>query len=210
MFSGHRCGELRADGKTRTASDYERSRFRKGRVHARAGAAAVLATEAPHAAAAATGPGLAAHLAFDPNDPNIVYDLVVTGGTVIDPAQKLNAKRDVVIKNSQIAALLGPGTPVTIVTLGLVDMRCHYYHQVSGIGLPTIASIGLAGDPINIGELFNIDYANVERCAKASQKIATSSWASKSGSRKTSSATTESSRYVARSKPRSLRARGRA
>jgi len=30
-----------------------------------------------------------------------------------------------------------------------------------------IASIGLAGDPIKIGELFNIDYADVERCAKA-------------------------------------------
>jgi dihydroorotase len=30
-----------------------------------------------------------------------------------------------------------------------------------------IASIGLAGDPIRVGELFNIDYADVERCAKA-------------------------------------------
>ena len=30
-----------------------------------------------------------------------------------------------------------------------------------------IAAIGLAGDPIAIGELFNIDYAQVDKCAKA-------------------------------------------
>jgi dihydroorotase len=128
--------------------------------------------------------------------------------------------RDVAIKNGQIAALLGRGAAVKslqsidaagkIVTPGLVDMHAHYYHQVSGIGLPAdemmgltatttgvdagdagystfpgfrhfivgaartrhfafvhIAAIGLAGDPIAIGELLNIDYAQVDKCAKA-------------------------------------------
>lgn len=186
--------------------------------NAAAAAAALIAAEAPRAAAAAALPAPLL-LSFDPHDPNIVYDLVVTGGTVLDPSQKLDAKRDVAMKNGQIAALLAPGTVVksvqtidasgNLVTPGLVDMHCHYYHQVSGIGLPAdemmhltmtttgvdagdagsstfsgfrhfvigqartrhfafvhIASIGLAGDPIKIGELFNIDYADVEKCAK--------------------------------------------
>jgi len=184
-----------------------------------AGAAAFIAGEPP-AAVAATAAKAASPLAFDPHAPNIVYDLVVTGATVVDPSQRLNAKRDIAMKNGQIAALLAPGTSVkstqsidaagNIATPGLIDMHCHYYHQVSGIGLPAdemmpltatttgvdagdagystfsgfrhfvigqartrhfafihIASIGLAGDPIKIGELFNIDYADVERCAKA-------------------------------------------
>ncbi len=184
-----------------------------------AGAAAFIAAETP-AAVAANAAKSAPPLAFDPHDPALVYDLVVTGGTVVDPSQRLNAKRDIAIKNGQIASLLAPGTSVktaqsvdaggNIATPGLVDMHCHYYHQVSGIGLPAdemmpltatttgvdagdagystfsgfrhfvigqartrhfafihIASIGLAGDPIKIGELFNIDYADVERCAKA-------------------------------------------
>jgi len=97
-----------------------------------------------------------------------------------------------------------------IVTPGLIDLHCHYYHQVSGIGLPAdemmgltstttgvdagdagytsfpgfrhhvigqartrlfafihISSIGLAGNPIKVGELLNIDYADVDACAKA-------------------------------------------
>lgn len=159
-------------------------------------------------------------LAFDPNDPNLKYDLLVTGGTVIDPAAKLHARRDVAIKNGQIAAV-APSIPAgraaqtydasgSYVAPGFVDMHCHYYHQVSGIGLPAdemmgttltttgvdagdagystfsgfrhwvigqsrtrlfafihISSIGLAGDPIAVGELLNIDYADVARCAKA-------------------------------------------
>ncbi|GAC1348857.1 MAG: amidohydrolase/deacetylase family metallohydrolase [Vulcanimicrobiaceae bacterium] len=186
--------------------------------NAAAGAAALIAAETPPAVAANAKSQPA--LAFDARDPHITYDLLVTGGDVIDPAQRLNGKRDVAIKNGQIAALLAPGTAVKtaqtidasgrIVTPGLVDMHCHYYHQVSGIGLPAdemmhltatttgvdagdagystfsgfrhfvigqartrhfafvhIASIGLAGDPIKVGELFNIDYADVDRCAKA-------------------------------------------
>ncbi|GAC1538496.1 MAG: hypothetical protein NVS2B17_12480 [Candidatus Velthaea sp.] len=159
-------------------------------------------------------------LAFNPNDPNIVYDLIVKSGTVVDPGQKLHAARDVAVKNGQIAALLAPGNTAksvqtidaagNIVTPGLIDMHSHYYHQVSGLGLPAdemmsltatttgvdagdagystfpgfrhfiigqartrhfafihIAAIGLAGDPIAIGELFNIDFAQVDKCAKA-------------------------------------------
>ncbi|GAC1617067.1 MAG: hypothetical protein NVS4B5_07580 [Vulcanimicrobiaceae bacterium] len=113
--------------------------------NAAAGATAFIASEAPRAVSAAGAPA-PSQLAFDPHDPNIVYDLVVAGGNVLDPSQKLDAKRDVAMKNGQIAALLAPGTAVKsaqtidasgdLVTPGLVDMHCHYYHQVSGLGLP--------------------------------------------------------------------------
>ncbi len=187
--------------------------------NAAAGAAALIATETLPVGAAGTSKA-PPPLAFDPHEANMTYDLVVTGGTVVDLSQRLNARRDIAVKNGQIAALLAPGTVVkaaqsieaagNVVTPGLVDLHCHYYHQVSGIGLPAdemmhlsatttgvdagdagystfsgfrhfiigqartrhfafihIASIGLAGDPIKVGEMFNIDYADVERCAKA-------------------------------------------
>jgi dihydroorotase len=159
-------------------------------------------------------------LAFDATDPNLKFDLLVTGATVVDPSQKLHARRDVAIKNGQIAAVAESIAPRrasqvfdatgAIVTPGLIDLHCHYYHQVSGIGLPAdemmgltstttgvdagdagytsfpgfrhhvigqsrtrlfafihISSIGLAGNPIKVGELLNIDYAEVDACAKA-------------------------------------------
>ncbi|MFN2461080.1 MAG: amidohydrolase/deacetylase family metallohydrolase [Candidatus Velthaea sp.] len=187
--------------------------------NALAGVGAVASSET--AAYAAPPPKSdAPQLNFDPHDPNIVYDLLVKGGTVVDPSQKLHAARDVAVKNGQIAALSAPGAAVkaaqtvdatgNIVTPGLIDLHCHYYHQVSGIGLPAdelmpltgtttgvdagdagystfsgfrhfvigqartrhfafihIASIGLAGDPLTVGELFNIDFADPVKCAKA-------------------------------------------
>jgi dihydroorotase len=187
-----------------------------------AAAATVSATSADAAPAqpgGAKGPG-GLPLAFDPKDPNLKYDLVVAGGTVIDPSQKLHARKDVGIKNGQIAAVADsiPASRATqiydaagnLVTPGFVDLHCHYYHQVSRIGLPAdemmgltatttgvdagdagystfsgfrhhvigqsrtrlfafihISAIGLTGDPIRIGELLNIDYADVDNCARA-------------------------------------------
>ena len=185
--------------------------------------AAVAATSATSVASAAPGGGEASReelpLAFDPKDPNVKFDLLVSGGTVVDPSQKLHARRDVGIKNGQIAAVAETiqaaraaqtfDATGTIVTPGLIDLHCHYYHQVSGIGLPAdemmgltstttgvdagdagystfpgfrhhvigqartrlfafmhISSIGLAGNPIKVGELLNIDYADVDACAK--------------------------------------------
>ncbi len=177
----------------------------------------IAAASEPQLLAAAQGE---ATLAFDPKDPKLKYDLLVSGGTVIDPSRKLHARRDVGIKNGQIAAVEATipaeravqryDATGTIVTPGWIDTHCHYFHQVSGLGLPAdemmpatlvttgfdagdagyasfpgfrhfiigqtrtrifafihIASIGLAGDPIKVGELFNIDYADVDGCAKA-------------------------------------------
>lgn len=65
------------------------------------------------------------------------YDLLLKGGTVVDPAQELNASRDVAIENGRIAAVepsistedANQVIDVTgkIVTPGLVDLHVHAY-----------------------------------------------------------------------------------
>ena len=84
--------------------------------------------------------------AFGPNDP---YDLIVRGGEVVDPNQNLRGKRDIGIRNAQIAAI-EPEIPATrgtqtldaagqLVLPGLVDFHAHV--------LPG-AGIGLSGDEL--------------------------------------------------------------
>jgi dihydroorotase len=65
------------------------------------------------------------------------YDLLIAGGHVIDPAQKLSAERDVAIRGgriARIAANIPPGqarqvfdAKGKIVTPGLIDMHTHVY-----------------------------------------------------------------------------------
>ncbi len=145
------------------------------------------------------------------------FDLVIRGGEVLDPSQKLRAKRDVGIRNAVIAALEPEiadsrakqllDARGKLVLPGLVDMHAHVYPQGSALGLPAdelvpytatttyvsagdagannfsalkhyivaqarsriyafvhISSIGLAGFPV--GEMLNIDYADVDLAAK--------------------------------------------
>jgi len=145
------------------------------------------------------------------------FDLVIKGGEVLDPSQKLRAKRDIGIKNAVIAALEPEiadsrakqlmDAKGKLVVPGLVDMHAHVYPQVSALGLPAdelvpytatttyvsagdagantfsalkhyivgqarsriyafvhISSIGLSGFPV--GEMLNIDYADVDAAAK--------------------------------------------
>ncbi len=165
-------------------------------------------------------PGMAAApppRGFNPNDLTLKYDLVIAGGEVIDPSQKLRARRDVGIKYGQIAAVV-PSIAADrstqridatgkLVMPGLVDLHTHLCPHL-GLGLPAdelvgitctttavsagdagfhtwgafrhlalpqsrtrlfafvhIASIGLAGG-LAPGEMLNIDYANVDGCAK--------------------------------------------
>jgi dihydroorotase len=110
------------------------------------GVAAAAATGIARAGPASAEGEQGLPLAFDATDRNLKFDLLVTGGTVVDPSQKLHARRDVAIKNGQIAAVAesiaaARATQVfeaagAVVTPGLIDLHCHYYHQVSGIGLP--------------------------------------------------------------------------
>ena len=74
------------------------------------------------------------------------YDLLVRGGTVIDPAQGLHTALDVAVRNGRIALLAEhiPGERArqvldahgALVTPGLVDLHTHVYPQGSAIGLP--------------------------------------------------------------------------
>jgi dihydroorotase len=74
------------------------------------------------------------------------FDLVIRGGEVLDPSQKLRARRDVGIRNAVIAALepeIADSRAKQIldargklVLPGLVDMHAHVYPQVSVLGLP--------------------------------------------------------------------------
>src|SRR5207244_8338641 len=157
---------------------------------------------------------------FDPADAALKYDLVIANADVLDPSQRLRGKRDIGIKNGQIAVL--SSTPIAadrgaqrydaggrLTTPGLVDLHTHYGPLIGAIGLPAdelvpitatttgvsagdagannfgalkhwvigqartrlfafvhISSIGLSGG-LAPGEMLNIDYANVDACARA-------------------------------------------
>src|SRR3989440_10066182 len=74
---------------------------------------------------------------FDPADATLKYDLVVANADVLDPSQRLRAKRDIGIKNGQIATLSSTPIPPEratqrydaagkLTTPGLVDLHTHH------------------------------------------------------------------------------------
>jgi dihydroorotase len=72
------------------------------------------------------------------------YDLVIRGGTLLDPAQSLNDRRDVAIKGGKVAAVaptISDAAAQTIdatgklVVPGLVDAHVHIYEGVSHYGI---------------------------------------------------------------------------
>jgi dihydroorotase len=92
---------------------------------------------------------------FDPADATLKYDLVIANADVLDPSQGLRGKRDVGIKNGQIAALSSTPIPAErstqrydaggrLTTPGLIDLHTHYgrssapsaYPQTSWYRLP--------------------------------------------------------------------------
>jgi dihydroorotase len=107
--------------------------------------------------------GRAVHAAMGPNDK---FDLVIKGGEVLDPSQKLRAKRDIGIRFGIVEALeseipaeralrvLDAGGK--LVTPGLIDLHSHVYPYGSALGIPadelvpfqattTVVSAGDAG-----------------------------------------------------------------
>ncbi len=85
---------------------------------------------------------------FNPGDPALKYDLVIANADVLDPAQRLRGRRDIGIKNGQIAALVAGTIPAEravqrydaqgrLTTPGLIDLHTHYGPLISGIGLPS-------------------------------------------------------------------------
>lgn len=146
------------------------------------------------------------------------FDLLVKGGRLIDPAQGIDAKRDIAIRSGTVAAVEPDIDPARadrvldasgrLVVPGLVDFHTHVYPYGSAIGIAPdelaplsatttavsagdagannlaglkrfisatartrvyafahIANFGLAGFPV--GEMLNIEHAEVENCARA-------------------------------------------
>ena len=74
-----------------------------------------------------------------------MYDLLIRGGTVIDPSQSIHALNDVAVEAGRIARI-APGIPVEeaarvidvpgkLVTPGLIDLHTHVYDGVNGNGV---------------------------------------------------------------------------
>ena len=74
-----------------------------------------------------------------------MYDLLISGGTVVDPAQGLNDRRDVAIAGGRVSAVAEHIDPAQarqvldasglLVTPGLVDVHVHVYDGVSHYGV---------------------------------------------------------------------------
>jgi dihydroorotase len=104
------------------------------------------------AAAAASGVPAAVRAAMGPNDK---FDLVIKGGEVIDPSQKLRAVRDIGIRYGVVEAVAEdiPAARAAkvinaagkIVTPGLVDLHGHTFPYGSAIGIPADELVPLQG-----------------------------------------------------------------
>ena len=78
--------------------------------------------------------------------PNDKFDVLVRGGEVLDPSQRLRAARDVGIKNGAIEAVeagIAPERALRVVDArgkvvvpGLIDLHAHTYPYGSAIGIP--------------------------------------------------------------------------
>lgn len=81
-----------------------------------------------------------------------MYDLLVKGGTVIDPSQQLNGRYDVAVQDGKIAAVAPDiardqatkvvDVPGKLVTPGLIDLHTHVFDGVASNGVhPDIAGV---------------------------------------------------------------------
>ena len=83
------------------------------------------------------------------------YDLVLKGGTLIDPAQGIHAQRDVAFQDGKVAAVaerIDPALATSLVdvsgklvTPGLIDLHGHFYHGGNGSAVPADQNCLAAG-----------------------------------------------------------------
>src|SRR5205814_4584512 len=95
---------------------------------------------------AATAAGTLPLLARAAMGPNDKFDLLIKGGEVLDPSQKLRGVRDIGIRFGVVEAI-EPSIPAEralrvldasgrLVTPGLIDLHSHVYPYGSAIGIP--------------------------------------------------------------------------
>ena len=70
--------------------------------------------------------------------PSPFYDLLLHGGTLLDPGQNIHDRRDVAFKNglvAEVAERIDPASAGTamdvsgkLITPGLIDLHGHFYH----------------------------------------------------------------------------------
>src|SRR5256712_3086866 len=121
-------------------------------------AAGVSLTGAPAAAPVMLAQAGPTPRGFDPADVTLKCDLVIANADVLDPSQRLRGKRDIGIKNGQIAAL--SSTPLAadrsaqrydaagkLTTPGLVDLHTHYGPLIGPIGLPAHELVPITATP---------------------------------------------------------------
>ncbi len=70
--------------------------------------------------------------------PSPAYDLVLNGGTLLDPAQGINDRRDIAFKDGLVASVAERIDPASgaaavdvsgkLITPGLIDLHGHFYH----------------------------------------------------------------------------------
>ena len=75
----------------------------------------------------------------------MLYDLLIKGGTLVDPAQNINARKDVAFADSRVAAVADDiatdqahqsiDASGRIVTPGMIDLHVHIYPGVSHFGV---------------------------------------------------------------------------
>jgi len=104
------------------------------------------------AIAATLAAGFPARAAMSPNDK---FDLVIKGGTVFDPSQKLNAKRDIGMRFGVIEAIEAdiPAARAErvldvsgrTVLPGLIDLHSHVFPYGSAIGIPADELVAYQG-----------------------------------------------------------------
>jgi len=74
-----------------------------------------------------------------------MYDLLLTGGTVVDPSTGLNGVRDIAIEQGKIACIESQiprdqarrviEVPERIVTPGLIDLHAHVFEGFTRLGV---------------------------------------------------------------------------
>src|SRR6266571_4853395 len=134
------------------------------------------------ATAAGTLP-LVARAAMGPNDK---FDLLIKGGEVLDPSQKLRGMRDIGIRNGVIEAVQADipaeralkvlSATGRLVTPGLVDLHAHTFPYGSAIGIPADELVPFQGTTtaVSAGDAGANNFAAYRRFIVASTRSCTS------------------------------------